>query len=111
MLNVIENVRSRTRRQTLKRWLIHMDNARPHNSGQTQKCIEASRAEPLSHPVYSPDLAPTDFFLFRYIKGKLSDYNCENREDLLNGITAILTGVDEEVPLSVFDSCTKRLKS
>jgi hypothetical protein len=63
----------------LKDWLIDMDNARPHNSGRAQSCIEASRAESLLHPAYSPDLVPSGFFLFGYIKGKLFDYNWESR--------------------------------
>jgi hypothetical protein len=25
------------------------------------------------HPPYSPDLAPSDFFLFGYVKGKMMD--------------------------------------
>jgi hypothetical protein len=56
------------------------------------------------HPAYNPNLAPSDFFLFEYIKGKLSDYNFESREDLLNAITEIFTGVDQEVLLSAFES-------
>jgi hypothetical protein len=48
----------------LKSWFIHMDNARPRNSGQAQRCIEASRAEHLSHPAYGLGLAQgTSLFL------------------------------------------------
>jgi hypothetical protein len=45
-----------------------MDNARRHNSGRTQSCIEASKAEYRPHPADNPDLASSDFFLFEYIK-------------------------------------------
>jgi hypothetical protein len=48
-------------------------------------------------------------FLFGCIKGKLSDYNCKNREDRLNTITVIFTGIDHEVLLSVFESWVSRL--
>jgi hypothetical protein len=58
MPSLIENVRSRTRRMSLKNWLIHIVNAAPHNSRRAQRCIETSRAERLPHPVYSPDLPP-----------------------------------------------------
>jgi hypothetical protein len=37
MPGLIENVRSWTRRNILKYWLICMDNARPHNSGRSQR--------------------------------------------------------------------------
>jgi hypothetical protein len=87
MPSLIENGRPRTRREMLKDWLIHMNNVRRHNSGRAQRYIEASRAERRPHPAHSPDLAPSDFFLFGCIKGKLSDYNCKNQENLLNAIT------------------------
>jgi hypothetical protein len=44
-----------------------------------------------------------------YIKGKPSDYNCETHEDLLNVITEVFTGVDQEVLLSVFKSWVNQL--
>jgi hypothetical protein len=75
---------------TLKDWLIRMDNAHLHNSRRVQECIKVSRAERLPHPAYNPDLAPSNFFLFVYIKGKLSDYNCQSLEELLSVITEFL---------------------
>jgi hypothetical protein len=104
MPNLIENVRSWTPWKKSKDWLIDMANAPPHNSGRAQKCAEASRAERLPHPADIPDVTPNDFFLFGYIKGKLSVYICESREDLVNAITEIFTGVDPEMLLSVFES-------
>jgi hypothetical protein len=50
-----------------------------------------------------PRPGPSNFF-FGYIKGKPFDYNCERREDLVNAITAISTGVDQEVLLNIFES-------
>jgi hypothetical protein len=64
----------------------------------------------LPYSAYNPDRGPRDFFLFGYIKGKLSDYNCESREDLLNVITEIFTGLHQEVQRSVFEPWVNRLK-
>jgi hypothetical protein len=94
----------------LKGWLIHIDNVHPHNSGRAQRCIEASRAESLPHPAYSPDQTPGDFNLSGNITGKSYNYNCENREEFLNAITEIFTGVDQEMLPSVFESWVNRLK-
>jgi hypothetical protein len=44
-----------------------------------------------------PRSDPKSLLPFGYIKGKLSDYTCESREDLLNEITEILTGIGQEV--------------
>jgi len=42
--------------------LLH-DNARPHSAAQTQDPITSFRWEQMDHPPYSPDLAPSDFYL------------------------------------------------
>jgi hypothetical protein len=61
MPSLTENRQSLTRGKTLKIWLVHRDDARPHNSGRAQKCMEASRAERRPHPNHSPDRSPSDF--------------------------------------------------
>jgi hypothetical protein len=45
-----------------------------------------------THPTYSPDLAPSDFFfyLFGHVKGLLRGKSFEMREDLLSAVDVIL---------------------
>lgn len=54
--------------------LFHDDNAPAHRSQVCRSLIRDFRWETLPHPPYSPDLAPSDFFLFpnlkKNIKGK-----------------------------------------
>jgi hypothetical protein len=64
--SLIETIRSGARREMLKFWLIHVDNARPHKSWRAQSCIEAARAEHLLHPAHSRDLARVTFPLWIY---------------------------------------------
>jgi hypothetical protein len=51
-----------------------------------------------------PRVGPSDFFLFGYIKRKLSEYNCESREEPLSALIEFLTVVDQEALPSVFES-------
>jgi histone-lysine N-methyltransferase SETMAR len=45
--------------------LLQQDNARPHTAKKTlQKIEELEGIELLPHPTYSPDLEPSDYYLF-----------------------------------------------
>jgi hypothetical protein len=44
-------------------------------------------------PPYSPDLAPSDFFLFGYVKGKLMKYRAETPSELFVHIRFILAEI------------------
>jgi hypothetical protein len=79
--SLVDDIICHRRRKTLKESLIHLGNADPHNSEQSQDYLEATKAQWLTHPPYRPDRAPTNFFSFGYIKGKLPDFQCDPRED------------------------------
>jgi hypothetical protein len=48
---------------------------------------------------YSPDLAPSDFFLFGYVKRKLMGYRAETPFELLVRIRIILAEIPCEIRL------------
>ena len=50
--------------------LLH-DNARPHTSKVTRNKLEQLGWELIPHPPYSPDLAPSDYHLFRSLRNHL----------------------------------------
>jgi len=52
-------------------FLLHHDNARPHCSAQTQDAMTSLKFTVVPHPPYSPDLAPSDFWLFPKLKETL----------------------------------------
>jgi histone-lysine N-methyltransferase SETMAR len=58
-----------------KRVLLQQENARPHTAKKTlQKIEELEDIELLQYPAFSPDLEPSDYYLFRsmaqFLRGK-----------------------------------------
>ena len=48
----------------------------------------------MDHPPYSPDLAPSDFWLFDYVKQRLDDHT--SAESLVKQITKIVNDIAKE---------------
>jgi hypothetical protein len=68
---------------------MHLDNAHPHNSRKSNECLTEFCARRVPHPAYSPDLAPSYFFLFGSVKEELQNYEIHSREDLILAIRAV----------------------
>jgi histone-lysine N-methyltransferase SETMAR len=57
--------------------------------------IEANRMTQAPHPPYSPDLAPSSFFLFGDVKRQLSGCSVDHADDLLTAVQEILDAFDK----------------
>jgi hypothetical protein len=62
------------------------------------------------HPLYSPDLAPSDFFLFGYIKECLKGMVFLSYEELLDAIGEVVTSIESETVTAVFEHWMERLE-
>ncbi|KAG5319580.1 MOS1T transposase, partial [Pseudoatta argentina] len=60
--------------------LLH-DNARPHIAKPVKTYLETLKWEVLPHPLYSPDIAPFDFHLFRSMAHGLADRRFHSYEE------------------------------
>jgi hypothetical protein len=47
------------------------------------------------HPPYSPDLAPSDFYLFGYVKGCWAGNAFEDADELYRAIQLILEDIEK----------------
>jgi hypothetical protein len=56
------------------------DNAQPHTPARTRALLEHFNWELSDHPPYSPDLAPSDYHLFTYLKNWLRSQSFNNNE-------------------------------
>lgn len=63
--------------------LLH-DNARPHIANITREKLHDLGYETLDHAPYSPDLAPTDFYLFKQLELFMRGKRFQNEEDVKN---------------------------
>ncbi|KAG5319042.1 MOS1T transposase, partial [Pseudoatta argentina] len=57
------------------------DNARPHVAKPVKTYLETLKWEVLPHPPYSPDIAPSDFHLFRSMAHGLADRRFHSYEE------------------------------
>jgi len=82
-LEVLERLREKVRRKRPEifannSWILHHDNAPAHTALSVREFLATKQITVLKHLAYSPDLTPSDFFLFRntkeILKGRHFDY-------------------------------------
>ncbi|EFN78930.1 Histone-lysine N-methyltransferase SETMAR, partial [Harpegnathos saltator] len=61
--------------------LLH-DNARPYIASNTKDTIMSLGWDVLQHPAYSPDIAPSDYYLFRSMQHALSDMHFQSVDEI-----------------------------
>jgi hypothetical protein len=81
-------------RKTLRSVDFHLDDAATHNVKRSRKEIVRTKATRVVHLAYSLDAAPSDFFLFGYLK---------NDAGILSGIRRILQEISKETLVAVHD--------
>ncbi len=73
--------------------LLH-DNARPHAHSDVINYLIEEGINILSHPPYSPDLVPCDYWLNDYIKSNLTDQPVE--KSLVRAVSKVVKNIPEE---------------
>ena len=75
--------RSKAQKQ---RFVLHMDNAPIHTADKVIQCLEQHNITIAPHPPYSPDLAPSDFYLFGKLKELARGVTFETAEEIKDWI-------------------------
>ena len=81
---------------------FHHDNAKPHIAKSVITYLNEQNFIIMDHPSYSPDLAPSDFWLFDYIKQRL--------KSLEKQIVEILEAIPHQEYKKTFDKWSERMK-
>lgn len=75
--------------------LLH-DNAPVHKCNIVQAAIRKASFVELNHPVYSPDIAPTDYYLFSYLKKFMRGKNFGSDDEAIQAVEDYLRDLDSE---------------
>lgn len=75
--------------------LLH-DNARPHVAKKTSQKLADLNIEILKHPPYSPDLSPTDYYLFKHLNHFLDQKIFTDPEDVKSIISDFIDSKNPE---------------
>jgi RimJ/RimL family protein N-acetyltransferase len=86
-LEVLKNLRENFRPKRPERFanisrILHHDNAPAHTAPSVREFLAAKQITVLQNPVCSPDLAPSEFFLFPNIKEILKLMNFHDIYDI-----------------------------
>lgn len=76
--------------------ILQHDNARPHVAKVVKTYLETLKWEVLPHPPYSPDVAPSDYHLFRSMAHGLADQHFRSYEEVRNWIDSWIASKDDQ---------------
>ncbi|KAG5315313.1 MOS1T transposase, partial [Pseudoatta argentina] len=75
--------------------LLH-DNARPRVAKPVKTYLETLKWKVLPHPLYSPDIAPSDYHLFRSLAHSLCEQKFTSYEDCTKWFDSWISSKDEQ---------------
>ena len=81
-----EAIKAKRRIMLTRGVLFQQDNAPVHESEVAMSAIHSAGFELIDHPPYSPDLAPSDFFLFPNLKKPLRGIKFSSNEEVKGAV-------------------------
>jgi histone-lysine N-methyltransferase SETMAR len=88
---------------------MHYDNAPAHTARTTITKLAEFGFHKMPHPPYSPDIAPSDFYLFGYLKQLLKGFSAETATDLVHQVKQCLQMISAEERADAMQNWIKRL--
>jgi histone-lysine N-methyltransferase SETMAR len=91
--------------------VLYFDNASPHTATAIVNLLRSHRMKRPPHPPFSPDLAPSDFYLFGKLKTALSWAEFEDEHELLDSVMELLNRIARDELESLFEEWVARLNA
>jgi hypothetical protein len=85
-----------------RKLLVYVDDARLHTVKLSTQYFNDHRMKSTLHPPCSPDLAPSDFYIFGHIKRCLTGLSFEDADQLLAAVEGVLEGIEKVTLQAVF---------
>jgi histone-lysine N-methyltransferase SETMAR len=79
-----------------RKLLVHADRARSHTAKLSTQYFNENRMKLAPHPPYSPDLAPSDFYLFGDVKRCLAGLSFKDLDQLLAAVEDVLEHIESD---------------
>ena len=76
--------------------LLQQDNAKVHTCKLAMDAVERNGYELIPHPAYSPDLAPSDIFLFPNLKKGIRGCQFRSDEEVVTAVEKWVNGKDSD---------------
>ena len=89
-------IREKGRGKLSKCVLLQLDNARVHICKVAMNAVERNGYELTPHPAYSPDQAPSDFFLFPNLKKDIRGLHFRSDEEVVTAVEEWINGKDPD---------------
>jgi histone-lysine N-methyltransferase SETMAR len=87
-----------------------LDSCRVQFPNATQQFVIESHIGCVPHPPYNPDLAPSDLWLFGYVKTSLVGQSFDKPEQLLEATTEFLNEIQPPEVVVVFSHWVERVR-
>ena len=109
-IDSLRRMREAVRRKRPHLWennsfILLQDNASPHTSLDACEYFHNTNMNLWSHPQYSPNLSPCDFWAFPLLKSKLWGHRFQSIDDLKTAIIRTL----KAIPLCEYQDCFDKL--
>ena len=91
-------------------WLLHHDNAPAHNALGIREFFAKNNIAVLEQPLYSPDLAPCDFFLFPKLMEVIKGTRFQDSEAIKTAVMRKLRAISKESFQECMEAWQKRLE-
>jgi hypothetical protein len=89
---------------------VRFDNEPMHNTEWVRDMLTQWNIARMDQPPYCPDLAPCNFFFFRYLKQFVRDVQFSTEQELVHVVVSFLEAISPKLWSDVFENWKGRLQ-